>query len=221
MNLTITYEEFICIFQSELLQRFSKEEELILGTFVNVYNYRNYINKRWYTFQVFADNIEQLLQKWLSQIYNYNFRYSREDPLKSIYNLISLEDLNIFITTMFALKYCDVFVEVIIASKLIDIIKRISNLSFNEIIGYFQDHYRDHYVSIDTFSEFEGIILEKSNNRISELWWMWKDFDGKYNNYIEWLPRETLDDLLTIQHGGIIQPDYTTYIEDYTTYIET
>jgi hypothetical protein len=86
-------------------------------------------------------------------------------------------------------------------AEFIDIFKKTINLTLMEFMGRFQYHIDTSRFKIK-ISSFKRNVRIK--NKISELWWMWKDYSDEPKNYVEWLPRETLEDLIPIQNGGLI-----------------
>ena len=102
-----------------------------------------------------------------------------------------------------------------LAYNLLNMHHRYPNVEFRSFaIEYQNFHYQNKTESIEVILEkFEEHIKKISNSRISELWWSWLDFTGEYINYVEWFPREALDDLLMVKNKGQYQPDYTTYVQ--------
>lgn len=98
------------------------------------------------------------------------------------------------------------------ALKLLKIYKRI-NISLEELTKKYLNYVRDEDFYFKNIDKFINILKRYHNSKISELWWIWRDYSGEYESYIEWLPRETLEELLMVSNSGKYQPDYTTYVE--------
>ena len=132
--------------------------------------------------------------------------------ITSTYKSVKIEDLELYLDLSDADINCGDRPDVSKIIQLIPIYKKLTNLSIDEFI-FETEQYISRNPGEDIFPKLEGHIIRINNSKISELWWLWKNYSGIYSNYIEWLPRETLDDTIMIQHSGIPHPDYATYIQ--------
>ena len=184
----------------------------------HVYTYNHHFGGYTYTVK-FADMTNITLLDFLRQWINYYFNRSNiediDKHIEFVYLNVSLVDLEDYIRVIEILKNHGLLYKNNFSHELLLLQKSFPNLSFEYFFEeYLIFHGRRKGLFVDIFiEEFKEHIKTKSNKRIGDLWWIWKDFSGDYVNYIEWLPRETLDDLIMIQNSGEYQPDYTTYIQ--------
>ena len=204
----ISIEEYTQKFINYFISKFSH-----YTTFTEIYFYNYEIqNIRTFTFQskcVLSD--ERIVEKWLRTIFPL---CDLTEIIQFMYENVDISDIELYIKIAKCMRV-NKSVDRDLCCLYLELHKTTPNLNFTEIINIC--HFSLKNISNETQNE---IIIEKcktnikirNNEKISELWWVWKDFSGNHSNYIEWLPRETLGDLLMIKHSGEYQPDYTTYI---------
>ena len=214
MNSNIEYDQFIEIFAEKVSKLFKCEERFCNGRLYYDYQYIHDVDGVRMTKAIDLDIKDDimLLERWIHLCHGYSSKYKPKKILDFVYKNISISDLDIYISIINHLsKY--IRPEYMFDSvEFIDIFKKTINLTLMEFMGRFQYHIDTSRFKIKIPS-FNRNIRIMNNNKISEVWWMWKDYSDEHKNYVEWFPRETLDDLIAIQNGGIVQPDYTTYME--------
>ena len=139
--------------------------------------------------------------------------YNTKETMVYIYKNVKTEELPVYIDMIDLLGYYGVRVSNQFSIKLLLLFLELKNITLDEFAKEYTKYVYSNIAFIDeSLSKFREIMTKMNNNKISKLWWPWKDFSGNYSNYIEWLPRETLDDTIMVQHFGEYQPDYTTYV---------
>lgn len=208
----MSYQEFIEIFAQKVSSIFKHQKInnyiIYVHKFV-VNNKREIIVFRWDN-DTEATNI-QILELWVSHCADIFNKPPIDILLKNIYETISIEDLDLYIKMT-----CHISTYLPgdnVTSKLIELYKR-TNLELYEFIDEFFS-----YVCI-FFSKwgfwwhiFEARIYKMNNDKISPLWEDWLDYSDNHYSYIEWLPKEILEDLIMIQNGGKYQPGYDSYLK--------
>lgn len=219
MNSEMEYDEFVKIFREKIVNIFELSEGGDEnGIYLHHYEHYYYVNNRRCVmdFVVRDPNIslgEELLVKyWISHCYT-----SRDNPneiFKFVYENILLSDLDLYIKIAIHVSFFTGGNNKQIATKLIKFHKKIPNLNIDEFMDEYYRYSFSFYGNLTGhWYIFKGTIIKLNNDKISNLWWLWKDYSGDYVNYIEWLPRETLEDLIMIENKGKYMPDYSTYIK--------
>lgn len=200
---TVSYNEFIDIFTKLVLKRFEYHDTLQtqFKVFTDVYVYRyQYENTRYTMYLTECKDAANynILSKW---VYGFVVVSYITKFLEISYENVNIDDLEKYIQILLIRKPRD-YHEYI---NILNLHKKAINLTFEEFL---LEYYKFGYMK-----NFEEYIIEKSNARISKLWDIWWDYSGEYKTYIEWFPREIIDNFLMLKHNGKYQPDFTTYIE--------
>lgn len=223
VNTDTPYLEFVYILAGKVRETFVflGKANYLDGVEYNTYECKVFTNKSGHSIKFNIKSSEdndrsiELLSKWLSHCYSGRSIYI---ILKSIHKNVLLDDIDLYVKITFLnsinnngyFNYNTLFT----TSELIKIYKNIPNLDAQEFMEKYKDFYGNYRLRTpDNLDIFELDMKNLSNSKISELWWMWKDYSNEHSTYIEWLPRETLDDFLMISNLGKYQPDYESYIE--------
>ena len=215
MNSDLSFEAYLLILAEKVSNKFTYIESN--GYYTNIYEYVYKVDFLRHFLRL-GGRIRlnsELLEMWLNSVNNNQLLNSIETTYKIIYDGVSVEDIDTFVEISSYLRIRS-WGETLVASiQLLNIFKRKYNLTLLEFMVQVEQYNYTISGKISGLSltNFEKRISELSNSKISELWWMWKDFNGEYKSYIDWFPRETLDDLLMISNSGKYQPNYESYIE--------
>lgn len=153
---------------------------------------------------------QNIAQRWIETHFKSDYR----DIVIFAYENVEIDKLNLYTEVIKVIRELGLNYLKTLAYDLMILHLSIPNLDFKSFFTEYFIFFRGKNIYFNLWiKDFDEHIKKINNKRISRLWWIWRDYSGKYSNYIEWLPRETLDDLLMIQNHGIYQPDYTTYIE--------
>lgn len=217
---SISYQEYINIFAEKINNIFkykeSEESYGVVQNYIYVSEYR--IDKLKSLLRIHGKkrSKEELLDIWIASVNNFpTATIYTSSLLKLIYEKVNLSDLDSYIQI---LRHQKIYAKDLTSSdifKLLKMYKEIPNLSVREFMDEYKKMY-ELYGGIITESRlhvFKQRLTQMSNYKINPSWFIWANFSGEYINYIEWLPRETLEDTITVQNSGKLQPDYTTYIE--------
>ena len=225
MNFEISLKDYTTLLNESISRKFNYVESEVIHKFIEL---TTEIQKHVYTYEYrfkgasyilrFHGQIRppsELTDLWLLSVNNYSLKIPIDQAIQMIYENISTRDINLFIEMSSHLKNYVWGETIFIVFKLIKIFKKITNLDLSEFVEKFASVNRRFPgpPTYRVYEIFEKEIIELNNSKISELWWNWRDFSGEYKDYVEWFPRETLDDLLMVKNLGKYQPDYTTYVK--------
>ena len=210
-----TYDEYVDKFAELIEDEFTySESENHYGLIkTNIYTHRFEFNSHTSMFSICGEirTPKFLLGSWIK---HYIGPCYFDEHMKFAYKYVELKDLLIYIEMIKISYIFGINCRKDLPYRLMLIYKKIQNLShYQFVIEYREFFYNSGFSNYIMIEEFEEEIKEINNKKISELWWIWKDYSGIYSNYIEWLPRELVEDTIMVQHFGEYQPDYTTYVQ--------
>lgn len=219
----LSLEEYALVFCNKIFKLFEyKESDYILGELQhNIYTYYNNSYSHHFSIKLYGPSTrdsKNLTIAWLSQYFNLKSG-SEIEGIDEIINFahknISVENLDKYIHIISLIRLAGLRSINNLAKIILDLHLKFVNISLDDLINkWCIFYYRHKKAYFDLwFPNFVDKIKTLNNEKISELWWIWADYSGEYNSYLEWLPRETLDDLLMVANRGKYQPDYTTYIQ--------
>lgn len=209
---TISQADYNSIFEDKVFSLFEYfEREEVYGVDVyHVYKYTFMESGRSYRLAVNAKirTKQEILRIWLEAMLG---QY-QQNTLYKIYKYVNIDNLSDFIQILIYMKIYVRREKLDIAFSLIKTYSNLTNIKIKEYLEKFVEIYNIHNDNLKSYKIFESEIISLNNQKISELWWIWRDYTNEYNSYIEWLPRETLSDFLEVQNSGVSQPDYSSYI---------
>lgn len=204
-----SYPQFVNIF-STLVFRLLKYQRVIRSRgriLKNVYTHSYNLDKVCYSIYLQNNTPDKyvLLKKWLK----FTMRdYDIQKFLEISYENVHISDLDKYIKILCSQRLGRRWQYISDPIKLLKISKQAINLTFDEFLFILSVKLSS--IHMVTFRE---LIRTINNQNISDLWELWKNYENMYSNYIEWLPRETLEDLIMVQNGGKYMPSYESFME--------
>lgn len=195
MNSSVDYYDYVIQWSEKIENLFESVDAGSHIRYVYVYNLGKYRNFTTINIEKSKSKVA-LLEAWIHRCYSF---YS-SNPLKYVYENIPIKDLDSYIKiTSILVSFLGIDDMLRVSIELFNSYKK-SNLELIEFMEVCREIKFIH-PNVRFGSEIKIIdrgVREKSIEKISNLWEIWDDYDGEYKSVLEWLPRETLKDLVEL-----------------------
>lgn len=212
---SIPCEDYVKILEEKVSSLFVYSEKNEDDSITRIYRYERQIGNKKYLSGGHGKfrSKHELLIAWLGGMIATK-KYTPGDIFNILYQNIPIKSLDIFLEIISNLRISLRIKRLDIAIELTKFYEKTFNISLEEYLSKFVEIYNifKGEILIVFLEHFKEDIILLNNSRISELWSIWRDYSGDFMNYVEWFPRELVDDLLMIQHLGKYQPSLETYI---------